>query len=227
MTTKITVLELQAALDTLDDGILKTGKHKPGREFCALEFESQVRKREWSDKPITLPDLRPLNDAGWSSDKTRTEALLPVMVALWNWAEWSTTKQMEWVNIVRIETVKQIIGDLSTLPDNIKNKCRVVKTAAGAVEAAVEAARAVEVVGAAWAARAARAAEAAWAAGAAARAAGAAGAVDAVWASSEAAGAAEAAAWAAARAAGAAAEAADKVLLKACNIWITAADQVK
>src|SRR6266853_4591833 len=74
----MTVEELQRELDTRDDGILRHGSHEPGREFCALEFVSQVEGLPWTDSPsmVGMPDLRPLNDAHWSSNKARTEALL-------------------------------------------------------------------------------------------------------------------------------------------------------
>jgi hypothetical protein len=103
----MTIEQLQAELDRLDDGILRRGSHKPGREFCALEFESQVRGREWSDKPITMPDIRPLNDGKWGSNKARTEAMLPLMSALWDWSDWSKNRQQKWAEIIAIETVRQ------------------------------------------------------------------------------------------------------------------------
>lgn len=106
----ITAQDLQAKLDLLDDGILRAGSHQPGREFCALEFESQVRGREWSDQPITLPDLRPLNDAYWSSSKVRTLHLLRVMSALWDWAEWSLDRKAAWAK-------KVVLGTVQTIPD--------------------------------------------------------------------------------------------------------------
>ena len=118
----MTLEELQAALDTLDDGVLRAGAHPAGgREFCALEFESQVRGRKWSDEPITLPDLRPLNDATWPNNEARTKALLPVMVAFWDWSEWSPERRSRWYRRVVFKTTKELIARLpffenTTLP---------------------------------------------------------------------------------------------------------------
>src|SRR3990167_8386001 len=93
----MTLKKLQQLLNKMDDGVLRAGSHKAGgREFCALEFEGQVRGRTWSDKPITLPDIRPLNDAfgiGAKADKQRTAALLPLMIALGAWSLWSTARR--------------------------------------------------------------------------------------------------------------------------------------
>src|SRR3990167_2669242 len=138
----MTVEQLQAELDRLDKGLLQSGSHKPGREFCALEFESQVRGREWSDEPITLPDLRPLNDASWTSAESRTKNLLLVMSALWDWSNWTTVRRTAWVNEVVIETVKQIISGLPLLPIEIVEQCKQVRTvnAASAASAAANAA---------------------------------------------------------------------------------------
>ncbi len=136
--------ELQRLLSEHDDGILRHGAHEEGREFCALEFESRVRGRAWSDAPITLPDLRPLNDARWSSDEARTAALLPVMAALWEWTSWSAERRQAWVGRVVIATVNKIIAELPSLPDEIRVQCRAVTDikAAEAAEAARAAARA-------------------------------------------------------------------------------------
>lgn len=145
----MTLTELQHELDTRDDGVLKHGKHKPGREFCALEFESQVRKREWSDTPLTLPDLRPLNDGLWSSNAARTKALLPVMVALWEWASWSPKRRQQWASRVAILTIQRIIAELPTLPPLVRLQCQNAQTCQEAQAAAEAAAGAA---GATWAA---------------------------------------------------------------------------
>lgn len=169
----MTVAELQAHLDRLDDGILRHGAHSPGREFCALEFKSQVDGIDWTDNPneTGLPDLRPLNDAAWSSDIVRTRALLPVMVALWDWRTWSSVRQQKWLEQIIIETTKQLIAPLpffktrgllqniQTIEDVREQSKRAARAAwaAGATRAveAVEAVEATGATGAAWAARAA------------------------------------------------------------------------
>ena len=146
----IMVNTLQAYLSQLDDGVLRHGAHKPGREFCALEFVAQVRHLEsddedsgvdteyWTDRPETtrLPDLRPINDGPWSSDQARTIALLPVLAALWDWADWSPIRQQTWVEHVAIATVRDIIGQLGTLSESVRKRCQSVTTAASAASAA-------------------------------------------------------------------------------------------
>src|SRR5438552_3500245 len=97
-TILMTIEELTTALANLDEGLLRYGNHTPGVMMCALEFESVVRGREWSDRPLTLPDLRPLNDGPWSSDKARTSGLLPVMVSLWDWSSWSEERIQQWTD---------------------------------------------------------------------------------------------------------------------------------
>jgi len=139
MKPTMTLAKLQAYLDTLDDGLLRQGMHDEGREFCALEFESQVRGREWSDEAITLPDIRPLNDAFGKNDKARTAAILPLMVALWDWSRWSSSRRRAWITIVIIETVRRIISQLPGLSKDVRRSCTRVKTLRQAVSAASQA----------------------------------------------------------------------------------------
>ena len=137
----MTVQELQAALDALDDGVLLKGAHPAGgRQFCVLEFESQVRGRSWSDTPITLPDLRPLNDGPWSSNEVRTAALLPVMAALWQWSTWTSKQRQQWTTSVVLDTVREIVSQLPGLPLTLRKDCQAITTLSGAAQAAVAAA---------------------------------------------------------------------------------------
>ena len=170
----MTVEQLQRALNALDDGVLQHGSHNPGRAFCALEFESQVRGRVWSDDPVSLPDLRSLNDGPWLSDQERTDALLPVMSALWDWSRWSSTQRQAWTAYVVIKTVNRIISQLPGLSDVVRKQCRRAHDLRAAAEAA-EAARqettgasdtaAAEAAAAAKAAAAGASGRAAWMAG--------------------------------------------------------------
>lgn len=158
----ITIEELQKGLDDLDGGVLKGGKHEPdSRQFCVLEFDSIMRHRPLSDNAITLPDLRPLNDAFLSDDAARTDALLPVMAALWDWTAWSPERRQSWTRRIVIETVRRLIAELPGLSSVVTQQCRTVSSLDEAVKAA-EAAR-TEAAKAAKAAEAvaARAAEAA------------------------------------------------------------------
>ena len=164
----MTIEALRQGLVEHDKGVLKGGMHKPeDREFCALEFSSIMRGKTLTDSPGDLPDLRPLNDAPWPNDTARTAALLPVMVALWDWREWSSKRQAQWAQRVVIDTVRRIISELPGLSDLLRIRCHAGTTLN---EVKVEAAETEAEAGAwvatgAWAATAAEAA--AWAAGAA------------------------------------------------------------
>ena len=81
-------------------------------------------KKMLGDSPGYLPDLRPLNDALWSSDEARTKALLPVMAALSDWSSWSADRQRRWADRVVIEVVKQIVSELPNLPEEVRSQCR-------------------------------------------------------------------------------------------------------
>ena len=252
----MTVEELQAHLDTLDDGVLRRGAHTPGREFCALEFKSQLDGIPWTDDPVTLafPDIRPLNDL-FVSDLRRTTALLPLMSVLWDWTHWSPTSKQSFVEELAIRTVNLIIAKLPYISAENRKQCENANTLAAAGAAADAARAAAGTAGAAAdAARAARAAgAAAGAAYAAARAAGAAAdaahtAADAATRAAadaaadtaaraadtaRAANAAARAADAAARAARGAADAADTVTAAdsigdiACQLWVDAARRAR
>ena len=125
----ITLEALKHGLVVHDDSVLKRGSHKPdSREFCALEFSSIMRKKDFSDSPGDMPDLRPLNDAPLSSDAIRTEHLLPVMAALWDWRDWSNNKKREsspgWKKSIRNYTWSWIECSL-TIPSrsNSRDTC--------------------------------------------------------------------------------------------------------
>ena len=137
----MTVEELQAALHRLDKGVLMYGAHKAGEgEFCALEFDSVVRGRPFSDVPLTLPDLRPINDAFGDDNAARTAALLPVMAALWEWSAWSEARRRAWACLIVIDTVREIVSALPRVPTAAAQQCRNVVSLA---EAAVLAGRSV------------------------------------------------------------------------------------
>jgi hypothetical protein len=203
-------------------GVLKSGTHTdPAGECCILEAVSICQGIPYTDSPEAtgMPDLRPLNDALWSSDLLRTHHMVKVASALADWWEWSNDRQQRWAKQVAIQTVRQIVSGLPGLMDAIRESCRKASTLSEAAEAAARAAEAAEAAeAAAWAAEAAARA-ATWAAMAAARA--------ATWATWAAAEAAAEATWAAAEAAAEAAEAADKPLITACAIWIQAATDAK
>ena len=204
---KMTVEQLMAGLVEHDDGVLSYGAHKEGdRKFCALEYRSIMKGRKFSDAPVDMPDIRPLQDAfgvGAKADALRTKHIIPVMAALWDWDAWSGARQKAWSEAIVIALVKTTIADLTGLPDAVQEKCRSVTTLAEAAGAAAEAAGAAAGAAAWDAAEAAAGAAAEAAAGAAAGAAAEAATRDAAWA------------------AGAAAEAA--ILIQTCQQWIDAA----
>ena len=82
-----TTATLKALLVEHDDGILKTGKHYPGRDFCAMEFLAKVAGEPWTDNPKCVHKelsayCRRLNDSRWPSDAARTETMLPLLAAV-------------------------------------------------------------------------------------------------------------------------------------------------
>ena len=221
----MTLDDLQRELDLRDKGVLMRGSHREGAgEFCALEFARAVKGLPWGDTPDAFPDLRPLNDARWSSDQARTEALLPVLLALWDWHAWDSARRVRWARRVAILTVQRIVSELPTLPDDIRDRCRRAATMKEARIAAADADANADAYAATNAAAYAADAYAAtnagvYAAYAAAYAANAGAYADAYAATN----AGVYAAYAAAYAAYAAAAAADHVLRLACEIWIEAA----
>src|SRR3990167_7820046 len=138
----MTLEKLYQELRTRDKGVLKEGRHtaKSG-EYCFHEFDNALRGREFSDEPIDFPDLRKVNDGFWNSDEERTEHLLPVMAALWDWSEWSAGRQARWVTKVTVKLVRQIISELPMLSEELRVECRNAENAVAAENAARSAAR--------------------------------------------------------------------------------------
>lgn len=82
-----TIAQLQALLIEHDDGVLKSGAHPEGRDFCAVEFINKITGKSWGDQnsqdmAIGLDVYcRRINDARWESDVARTNAMLPLLSA--------------------------------------------------------------------------------------------------------------------------------------------------
>lgn len=129
-TTKpMTVRKLRGLLHKFDDGVLMHGGHDENEgKFCALEFESKVRGRYFSDEPITLPDVRPVNDGVWLSDKSRTDALLPVLAALWGWENWTKSKRRRWVREASLEIARKVIPAIQNLDSTATNSLKSLKS---------------------------------------------------------------------------------------------------
>src|SRR5262245_2466956 len=100
-------------------GVLTSGSHTPDGAACALEARSQYERRAWTDAPsyLDMPDLRPLNDAPWSSDAARTAAMAPMLMAVA--PVWRSDKRQAWVKAVVLATVREIIAELPGLPSDI------------------------------------------------------------------------------------------------------------
>jgi hypothetical protein len=92
-------------------GVLKYKGHDEGGEGCAMEVASVARGVEWTDDPgrVDLPDLRPLNDARWSSDEARTKNVVPVVVALWDWPEWGAERRQRFVLRLAELTIRRVL----------------------------------------------------------------------------------------------------------------------
>jgi hypothetical protein len=198
-------------------GVLSKGQHQPDSpEACPLEVAHVAVGDEWSDEPNRWPDLRPLNDA-FSSDALRTQHMVPVMLAYWDWADWSPRRQLCVMAQLTLETVRQLVAELPGVPEAIRERCRQSTTLATAERAARAAVEAEE--GRGW-----PAAETAWAVRAAAE-----GEEGRRWAAEPEIWVTQAAAWAACHIARAAARAAevvddgDTVLIRACQLWLAAA----
>ena len=93
------------------DGVISSGSHKPDRLACALEIATVARGLPWSDSPVSagLPDLRQINDSRWASDTARTQALLPVIIALWDWDKWTPQQKQTWATQVAERTIREIV----------------------------------------------------------------------------------------------------------------------
>ncbi|MGH7432358.1 MAG: hypothetical protein ACREJL_01260 [Candidatus Methylomirabilales bacterium] len=151
---------------------LGSGVHPPNDDLpCANEAASVARGIEWTDNPaaVGLPDMRPINDAPWTSPEGRARGLVPLMEALWEWESWSAERRGAWTQAVAQRTIAEVlpIALRAVGLEAEAARCETEPTGASAKGAARAAwAAATE---AAWAARAAWAAAtegAAWAAAA-------------------------------------------------------------
>jgi hypothetical protein len=95
----------------LKGGVLRQGAHEPNGEACALEARSQALGLQWTDDPVQtqFPDIRPLNDAWWESDAQRTEHLVPVIEALWDWPQWDKARQQRFAERLAERTIREIL----------------------------------------------------------------------------------------------------------------------
>jgi len=216
-------------LAALGDHKLRSGRHDPddirNGSFCALECAALARgSSEPSDSPYDagLPDIRPLNDARWSSDEVRTEHLTRVVMAWWD-----VEMTSERARYLAEQTIRRVLpialravgldaeATRCERDDDVRAAARDARAAAYTHASAARASAARDA--AAYATD-----DAASAAAYAAKAARAAAGDAAAYATRDAAYAAGYAAYAAANAARAACDP-DAVLISACDVWCEAA----
>lgn len=191
-------------------GVLAIGSHKleygdAHCPLCILEAVAACRVEQGLMKHITdspsdlgLPDLRPINDANWSSREMATLHLMCLYDAYAGWKDWSAPRKNVVVGRICVLTVNRIISKLHTNTKAIAKLCESATTRNEAASAASAAASAVSAAAAASAAEAAASAVSA----------------------AEAASAAASAASAAAEAGGGGA---DKILITTVDLWVEAA----
>lgn len=91
--------------------VLSRGKHTNKGGACVLEAVSAWRGVDWTDSPdmLDLPDLRPLNDAPWSDDVARTEAMIRLFESVRDWAEWSGERRLRFAERVITRTAREVL----------------------------------------------------------------------------------------------------------------------
>ena len=136
-------------------GTIYRGSHDPNGHACLLEVAHAAVGDAWSDAPDKWPDLRTLNDA-FTDDVARTQQLIPVLRAYWDWSAWGAARQRAVMGRVAILTVQRLVAELPGLPADFAQPCRDATTLKAARAAASLAARAASA--ASLAARAASAA---------------------------------------------------------------------
>ena len=90
-------------------GRLYEGKHAPNGKACLHEALNVYQGREWSDDTTGTLDLRPLNDAPWSSDEARTAAMLPLGPIVIAWPSWSEERRQAFAKYVAEQTIRRIV----------------------------------------------------------------------------------------------------------------------
>jgi hypothetical protein len=92
-------------------GVLSHGSHDPDGLACINEAANVARGNDWGDLPdkAGLPDSRSLNDGPWSSNRARTDAMLPLGVALWDWSDWTPKRRTAWAQRVSERTIREIL----------------------------------------------------------------------------------------------------------------------
>ncbi|HEX5073362.1 MAG TPA: hypothetical protein VFW03_09155 [Gemmatimonadaceae bacterium] len=213
-------------------GKLSHGAHQPNGVACLHEALNVYQGKDWSDDTTGTLDLRSLNDAPWSSDEARTEAMLPLGAIVLTWPSWSEERRVAWAKLVAEGVIRRILPPtLRAVAERVPSKAPELVAAAlrcetegdeSAAESAAESVRS-----AAWsAAESARSAaysarSAAWSAAESAAWSAAESARSAAWSAAD---SARSAAWSAARSAWAAR---DIPLQTLCSLMVEAAEQTE
>ena len=114
----------ETTLETRFHGVIGHGMHENGCGACLLECAHHTLGHEWSDAPNLWPDLRPLNDGPWDTDRARTTHLVPVLRAYWDWSTWMHARQRQVMERVILLTVQRVIAGLPGLTPAQRDGCR-------------------------------------------------------------------------------------------------------
>lgn len=135
-------------------GTFAVGEHtseynRPDCPLCVLEAVAACKVRQGlltkiTDDPekVGLPDIRPLNDAKWTSRALATGHLLRLVEAYSGWTEWPLDRRMEIMRRVAVSTVQRIVSALPGLPEHVATQCREAGTLDAARRALLAAAQA-------------------------------------------------------------------------------------
>lgn len=120
-------------LDTLEKefrGVISHGGHEPGPYGCVFEIAHMACHDSWNDCSSPWPDFRKLNDAKWSSDKQRTMALCPLIIAYWDWPTWGGKPGKQGKIVARLLLLmgREILPYLPELFEDDRSLCRGVTT---------------------------------------------------------------------------------------------------
>src|SRR5690606_6015529 len=119
----ISTSDIRKTIEDRFGGVVTFGAHaKDGCSACILEALSVCKGIEWTDSPkiLGVPDIRPINDAPWSSDAIRTEHMLRLLEAVLPWERWSTKQRQVFAEQLAILTVQETVANLPYLPEEVR-----------------------------------------------------------------------------------------------------------
>lgn len=97
--------------------------------IAACEVRRGLRERITDDpKELDLPDVRPINDACWSSREVATPHLERLRSAIMPWREWDEERRRKTADRLAILAVNKIVAELPRLSDSVRQQCRDAKT---------------------------------------------------------------------------------------------------